>query len=207
MRRAAPSFTVEVRRRPRLVTTSNADAQSSETKPSKTAFDRASHNAAATAFGAKKMDCSPADVAASRSTGRILPSLVPDEPRCRLFEDASVSAADSESPSRAPKRQLVQALKRGDQASKSPRDSRFLSDENAPIAERSSTKSRQACSVQSDGRAGATPKDPTRGPGQGDSRGLALSGKGRKRTILARYVFGDENKPGQHWKRRLLTLR
>ena len=32
MRRAVPSFTVEVRRRPRLATTSNPDAQSSETK-------------------------------------------------------------------------------------------------------------------------------------------------------------------------------
>ncbi len=25
----------------------------------------------------------------------------------------------------------------------------------------------------------------------------------RKRTIMGRYVFGDELKPGEHWKRRL----
>lgn len=187
MRRAVPSFTVEVRRRPRLVTTSNRDAQSSETKPSKTAFDRASHDAAATAFGAKKMDCSPADVAASRPTGRILPSLVPDEPRHRLHEDATVPAAASEPPSRAPKRPSVRAFKRGDQAAKPP----------------------QTPSAQSHERADATPKDPTRAPGQvvGDSRGLVLSGKDRKRTILARYVFGDEYKLGERWKRRLLRSR
>ena len=33
------------------------------------------------------------------------------------------------------------------------------------------------------------------------------SPQGRKRTIMARYVFGDELKPGERWKRRLLTTR
>ena len=33
------------------------------------------------------------------------------------------------------------------------------------------------------------------------------SPQGRKRTIMARYVFGDELKPGERWKRRLLTSR
>jgi hypothetical protein len=33
------------------------------------------------------------------------------------------------------------------------------------------------------------------------------SPQGRKRTLLARYVFGDELKPGERWKRRLLTVR
>ena len=28
-----------------------------------------------------------------------------------------------------------------------------------------------------------------------------------KRTIMARYVFGDELKPGDRWKRRMLTKR
>src|SRR5271166_172229 len=77
LRRAVPSFTVEVRRRPRLATTSNPDAQSSETKSPPAGFDRESHRAAAAAFGAKKMDRSPVDVAAPHPRGRILPSLVP----------------------------------------------------------------------------------------------------------------------------------
>ena len=207
MRRAVPSFTVEVRRRPRLPIISNQRAQPSQSNPPQAAFDRASPGAAATAFGAKKMDCSPADVAASHPKGRILPSLVTDEPRYRLFEDAFVSVADSEPPSRAPKRPSVRAFKRGEQAAKPPQNSSLSSDENAPLAERSSTKSLPTSSAQSHERVDATPKDPTRGPGQGDSRGLELSGKGRKRSILARYVFGDEDKPGEHWKRRLVTPR
>ncbi len=35
----------------------------------------------------------------------------------------------------------------------------------------------------------------------------AQSPEGRKRTIMARYVFGNELKPGERWKRRLLTSR
>jgi hypothetical protein len=97
LRRAIPSFTVEVRRRPRLATTSNPDVQSSETKPPQSAFDRASDRAAA--FGAN-IDSSPVDVAPSHPRGRILPSLVPDEPRHRLLEYAPIPAKDSEPPSR-----------------------------------------------------------------------------------------------------------
>jgi hypothetical protein len=207
LRRAVPSFTAEIRRRPRLAATSNPDAQSSENKPPQAVFDRESHGEVAAAFGAQKTDPSPVDVGTSRPAGRILPSLVPDEPGDRLCEDARVSTAESEPPPRVPKRPWVRAAKQGEQASKSPWSSSFSSDENAPLAERSSTKSLATSSVQLDEGAGATPKDPTRAPSQGGSGGLALSGKGRKRTILARYVFGDEDKPGERWKRRLVTPR
>jgi hypothetical protein len=208
MRRAVPSFTVEVRRRPRLATTSNQNAQSSET-PSKTAFDPESHRAAAAAFDAQKTDPSPVDVATSRPAGRILPSLVPDEMQDRVREDARVATAESEPPPPTPKQPSVRAAKQGEQASKSPWSSILSSDENAPLAERSSSKSHRTSSVQSDEGAGATPRDPTYATSQvkGDARGLALSAKGRKRTIMARYVFGDEEKPGARWKRRLLTSR
>jgi hypothetical protein len=204
MRRAVPSFTVEVRRRPRLPITSNPGAQPSQSKPPQAAFDRALHGAAAAAFGAK-VDSSPVDVVASRPRGRILPSLVPDEPRHRLLEDAPVPATDSERPSRAAKRPSVRALKRAARASKSPRNSIFSSDENATLAEKSSTNSQRTSSAQSVEGAGAT----TRAPSQvvGDARGLAPSTKARKRTIMARYVFGDEDKPGARWKRRLLRSR
>ncbi len=39
------------------------------------------------------------------------------------------------------------------------------------------------------------------------SRRDAQSPEGRKRTIMARYVFGNELKPGERWKRRLLASR
>jgi hypothetical protein len=200
LRRAIPSFTVEVRRRPRLATTSKPDVQSSETKPPQAAFDRAADRGAAAAFGAN-IDGSPVDVAPSRPKGRILPSLVPDEPRRRLLEDAPVPATDSQRPSRAPKRPSVRALKRGAQASKSPRNSTFSSEE--PSAERPSTNSQRTSSMQPEEGTGAT----TRAPSQVVEDGLTLSARGRKRTIMARYVFGDEDRPGERWKRRLLRSR
>jgi hypothetical protein len=202
LRRAVPSFTVEVRRRPRLATTSNPGAQPSQSNPPQAAFDRASDRAAAAAFGANT-DSSPADVAPSHPRGRILPSLVPDEPRHRLLEDAPVPATDSERPSRAPKRPSVGALKRATQASKSPRNSSCSSEEHAPSLERPSTNSQRTSSMQSDEGAGVT----TRAPSQVVEDGLTLSASGRKRTIMARYVFGDEDKPGERWKRRLLKSR
>jgi hypothetical protein len=155
LRRAVPSFTVEVRRRPRLATTSNQNAQSSET-PSKTAFDPESHRAAAAAFDAQKTDPSPVDVPTSRPAGRILPSLVPDEMQDRLREDARVSTAESEPPPPTPKQPSVRAAKQGEQASKSPWSSIFSPDENAPLAERSSSKSHRTSSVQSDEGVGGT---------------------------------------------------
>jgi hypothetical protein len=204
MRRAVPSFTVEVRRRPRLPIISNPAAQPSQSNPPQAAFDRASPGAAATAFGAKKMDPSPVDVATSRPTGRILPSLVPDEPWHRLLEDATVSAVASEPPSRAPKRPSVRAAKQGEQASKSPQSSIFSSDENAPLAERPSTKSHRTSGTESGERAGAT-RAPS--PIVGDASSLVLTAKGRKRAIMARYVFANEDKPGERWKRRVLRSR
>jgi hypothetical protein len=100
---------------------------------------------------------------------------------------------------------IGRAAKREGQASKSPRNSSSLSSENGALAENSSTKSQRTSRMQSDEGASATPKDPTRASSQvGDCRDLALSSKGRKRTIMARYVFGAEDKPGERWKRRLL---
>ena len=252
MRRAVSSFTVEVRRRPRLAITSNPHVQLSETKSPQAGFDRESHRVSAAAFGAKKVDPSPVD-AASHPKGRILPSLVADAPLRRPLRDAALTTAESEPPSRAPKRPSVQTSKGKDQTSTLPRNSSFSSDENAPFAERLSTKSCQTSNVQSDEGAGVSPKVATTEQSQvvGDSGGLALSAKakggdeiaisrdvrtkplprdqrsaigtnspatlpsrvddrspqGRKRTIMARYVFGDELKPGERWKRRLLTSR
>jgi hypothetical protein len=246
LRRTVPSFTVEVRRRPRLATTSDPDAQSSETRFPRAGFDRESHRIAAAPFEVKEVDQSPVDVAASHPMRRILPSLIADGPSRRPLRDAALTKAESEPPSRAPKRR--------DQASKSPRNSGFSSAESAPLAERLSTASRQTSSVQSDEGAGVSPKVATIAQSQvvGDSGGLALSAKARrrdklaiscdddrakplpndqrsaigtdspatlpsrvddrspqsrKRTIMARYVFGDELKPGERWKRRLLTTR
>jgi hypothetical protein len=200
LRRAVPSFTVEVRHRPRLAMTLRPDAPSSETKSPQAGLDRESHRASAATFAAKKADPSLVD-AASPPKGRILPSLVPDGPLRRTLRDAAPTPAESEPPSQVPKRPSMRTLKGKDQTSRLPRNSSFSSDENAPLAERSSTKS--------DDGAGVSLRFATTAPGQvvGDSGGVGLRAKGRKRTIMARYVFGDEFKPGERWKRRLLTSR
>ena len=210
MRRVVPSFTVEVRRRPRLATIANPNAPLSAIKPAPAASVRESRRAAVAAFGAQEAHRLPVvDVAASHPTGRILPSLVPDEPRHRLREDVPISAAESEPLSRAPKRPPARAPKRRDQASKSPRSLNFSSDENALMAERPSTESQRTSRMRSDQGVDASPKKPTHGSSQvvGNSRGFAVSAKGRKRTIMARYVFRDEDRPGERWKRRLLRPR
>jgi hypothetical protein len=209
LRRAIPSFTVEVRRRPRLATTSNPDVQSSETKSAPAAFDRASQRPAVAAFAAQDADPSSVDVMASHRRGRILPSLVSNERWHPLLEDAAVPATDSEPRSRAQKRPSERARKRADRASKSPRNSTFSPEENAGLAERPSTKSQRTSRMQSNDGAGATLRDPTRAPSQvvDDSQGLTLTANRGKRTIMARYVFGNEDKPGERWKRRLLRSR
>jgi hypothetical protein len=251
LRRAVPSFTVEVRRRPRLAT-SNPGAQSAETKSPRAGFDRESHRVAAAAFEAKEADPSPVDVAASSPRGRILPSLVPDEPLHRPIRDAAPTPAESEPPSRVPKRPSVRTSKGKGQAL--PRNSSFSSYENAPLAERLSTASRRMSRVQSDDGAGASPRVATTAPSQvvrtsgalalrakakrsdqtaivrddvgakplphdqrsamGTDSSAALPSRGddpssqtRKRTIMARYVFGAELKHGERWKRRLLASR
>jgi hypothetical protein len=239
LRRAVPSFTVEVRRRPRLATTSNPDVQSTETRSPQAGFDRESHRASAAAFGAKKVDRSPVDVAASSPKGRILPSLLPEESLRRPLRDAALTRAESDQPSRVPKRPAVRTLNGKDRASRLPQNSSFSSAENAPVAEGLSTKSHRTSSGQSDEGVGVSRGVAPTVQSQvvGESGGLALRAKtkrsdeiaisrddvraepllndqrsttgtdspatrpsraddgsplGRRRTIMARYVFGDE---------------
>ncbi len=250
MRRAVPPFTVEVRRRPRLPTTSSPKVQSSETKPSQAAFDRESRRAAAAAFEAKNVHQPLVDVAASYPKGRILPSLVADEPLGRVLRDASLSAAESEPTSVPLKRPSVRPLKGRAQTSKPPRNSGSSSAESMPLADRLSATSRQLSGARSEEGIGVSPSVLTTAPSQvvGSSGGPALRAKAkrrdkmpislddgratpllndkrctiadspamrpssaderprksRKRTIMGRHTFGDELKPGERWKRRLL---
>ena len=250
MRRAIPSFTVEVRRRPRLATNSSLSVRPSETKIPQEGVERESHRVTAAAFEAEKSNQFPVDVAASRPKGRILPSLVPEEPLRRQLRDASLSASTSDPISRAQKRPPVRALKGKDQTSKSPQNSESWSDQTAPLVDNLSTASRQSSGVPPDKGRGPSPSAPTAAPNQvvGNAGGLALrpkakrrnkmpisfddsraalplkdqrsrtgtdslpsidesSRQSRRRTIMGRYVFGDELKPGERWKRRLLMAR
>ena len=245
---------VEVRRRPRLATTSVPDLQSFETKSPQAGFGRESHRASAVAFGPKPADPSPVDISASPPRGRILPSLVPESRYLVRYQKPHQHRQSLAPPSREPKRTSARTSKGKDQASKLPRNSSFSSDKNAPLAERSSTAYRRTSSAQRDDGAGASLRVATTAPRQvaRESSSLALrpkanrsdkaaisrddvrakplpndqrsamgtelsgplssrsddpSSQTRKRTIMARYVFGAEPKPGERWKRRLLTSR
>jgi hypothetical protein len=186
LRRGVHSFTVEVRRRPKRATPSKPDAPSSETKSPRTGLDRASHRPLAAASGAEKPAPSLVEVASSPK-GRILPSLVSDEPLRRVLRDAASTPAESHQPSRAPKRPPIRKSRGKDQAPKLPRNSGFSSDENAPVAARASTKPRQMSGVQSGDGAGVSPRVATTVQSQvvGDSVGLALSAKAKRSDKVA----------------------
>ena len=252
LRRIVPSFTVEVRRRPRLAAASRPKVQSLETKPPPAAFDRESRPAEAAAIGAKKAAQSPVDASAPK--GRVLPSLVADEPLSRLLRNASLSATESEPTSRAPKRPSVRPVKGRTHSFKPRRSSEPLPAESTSLADELSAGSGQPNSARSDEGIGVSPTDPTTALSQvvGGSGGPTLRAKAkqrdkmpisrdhgratpllnsqrsttvtnspttplssvderspqrRKRTIMARYVFENELKPGARWKRRLLRTR
>jgi hypothetical protein len=254
LRRAVPSFTVEVRRRPRLTTNSSQIVQPSETKIPQAGVEQESHRVAAAALEAEKSNRFPVDVAASYPKGRILQSLVPEEPLRRQLRDASLSASTSDQTSRAQKRPSVRALKGKDQTSKLPRNLESSSDQTAALVDSLSAASRRSSGVPLDEGTGLSPSAPTPAPSQvvGNAGGLALrpkakrrdkvptsfddsratpslkdqrsrtgpdslpmalpsvdesSRQSRKRTIMGRYVFGDELKPGERWKWRLLIAR
>jgi hypothetical protein len=253
LRRAIPSFTVEVRRRPRLAANSSQSVQPSETKIPQAGVERGSHPVASAAFEAEKSNQFPVDVAASRPKGRILQSLVPEEPLRHQLRNA-LSASTSDPTLRAQKGPQVRAPKGKDQSSKSSQYLESSSDQTPPLVANLSTASCRSFGVPLDEGTGPSPSEPTAAPSQvvGNGGGPALRSKAkrrdkmpttfddsratpslkdqrsrtgtdslltplpsidessrqsRRRTIMGRYVFGDELKPGERWKRRLLIAR
>jgi hypothetical protein len=248
LRRAVPSFTVEVRRRPRLATNPSQELQSSETMTRPAAFE--SHRLAAAAFGAADMPNQPSDDgAASYPKRRILESLVLEKPPVGRLEDELLSAATSKPKSRARKPPSVRARMGKDHTSKLSRNLEASPELTAKGADRSSVTSVRSSVSPSDGTiassgvptattnrvvgnsggpaprpkakrrvqipivldASSVPvstKDPrsitrTESLGALPTAVADVSRPNRKRTIMGRYVFGDEHKPGERWKRRL----
>ncbi len=254
MRRAVPSFTVEVRRRPRLAGKSSQDLQLSETETRTAAFENESHRLAARTFGAAKTPDQPSgDGASSYPKRRILPSLVPEMPLGGQPQDAFLSAGASPPISHAKKPPSAVPIKGNDHMSASPRNLEASSELTAQLAERSSVGSGRSFAPSSDGTAvslgvptatvndvvadtGGTAPHPMARPRVGapitlDASPVPVAAKDRgfitrtdalgaittavddvsrpkrKRTIMGRYVFGDELKPGERWKRRLSKRR
>ncbi len=254
LRRAIPSFRVEVRRRPRLTTNSSQELQSSETKTWAAAFGSESHRLAAVTFGAAEAPNRPSgEGAASPPKRRILPSLVLEQSPGAPLQDAFSSAATSDPVLRARKPSSASARKGRDHTSKLSRNLELSPELTAPLADRSLVGSVRASLSPSDETAvssrvpkatanrfvgnsddpalhkkakrrvqipsaldaspvpvsakdqrSITPTDPF-GALPTDSADVSQSN--RKRTIMGRYVFGDELKPGERWKRRLSKRR
>jgi len=250
LRRTVPSFTVEVRHRPRLATNSSQGMPLLEATTRPTAFERESHRVAAATFEAKtsKQPSSDGD-AASYPTRRILESLVPEKPPVGRLQ-GELSAATSNPKSRARKPPLVRARKDKDQTSTAPRSSEASSDLKGQMAESPSVASnrptgmspsdatdgssgiptatanrvvgnsggpaphpkarrRVQIPIALDARSAAVSANDQRSIAQTDSVGALethvddVSRPNRKRTIVGRYVFGDELKLGERWKRQL----
>ncbi len=250
MRRTVPSFTVEVRRRPRLATNTSQGVQLLETKTRPTGFERDSHRLAAATFEVKASNQPTSDSAASSPTRRILESLVPEKPPVGPLQGELLSAATANRRSHARKPPLERGRKDQGQTSKAPRTSEISSDLNGPMEESPSVASNQPNVMSpSDATTGSSaiptatanrvvgnsggpaphPKAKRRVqiPIALDARPVPVSAKdqqhitqtdslgapktrvddaprpNRKRTIMGRYVFGDELKLGERWKRRL----
>ena len=166
MRRAVPSFTVELRRRPRLATDSSQNPRLSETKILQAPFERGSHRVAAAAFEANT-STSPANVAPAQATGRILQCLVPDEPPRGQPQEVLLSSPSSDLTSVPQSRRRARASGGGDQTKKLPRNSESSPIEITAVQETRSTAHRSS-------------SEPT-----GEMTGVTLSGL----TVASNQVF------------------
>ena len=167
MRRAVPSFTVELRRRPRLATNSSQNPRLSETKILQAPFERGSHRLAAEAFEANT-STSPANVAPAQPTGRILQCLVPDETPRGQPREAMLSSPSSDLTSVPQSRRRARASGGGDRTKELSRNS-----ESSPIEITAVQGTRSTASYRSS-------SEPT-----GEMTGVTLSGS----TVASNQVF------------------
>ena len=187
MRRAVPSFTVELRRRPRLAANSSQNPRLSKTKILQAPFERGSHRVAAAAFEANT-SASPANVAPAQPTGRILQCLVPDEtPRGQPRGVLLTSPSDLTSVPQT--RRRARASGRWDQTKKLPPNSESSPIEIAAVQETRSTASHRSSSEPTGEMTGVTLSGSRVASNQvfesSDGRALIPNAKGRRETQVS----------------------
>jgi hypothetical protein len=91
VRRATPSFTVEIRRKSKQVTSQSPDALATQTQPRAPELFRPSRADVDAALQAKQAEAAGTSAEPSHTKGRILPSLLEEEPPNRLLRDSSSS--------------------------------------------------------------------------------------------------------------------
>lgn len=175
LKRVAPSFTVELRRRPRFATNLSQDPPVSETRIPQAPFERESHRVPAVAFEVNASTL-PAGVASTHPKGRILQCLVPDEqPR-----EVSLSSASSDQTSRPPSRRPARGLGNGDQAKKLQRNLGSSRIENTALQGTESTASHRSSAEPADEITGVAPSESTGAPNC--ARALIPKAKRRRET-------------------------
>ena len=237
MKRNIPSFTVEVRRQPRRASNPSANGRLFETAPIRTAFDRDTQRAADAVFEAKAPEPPLPNSAPSAPKGRILPSLVVDDASMRSFREdpeqldefargppkqrsarfqktAKPSKPRRIRPRRQPRQRLWRTrLKRSSFRRASRRHVARTAGSAGAVASHKAPKRRvkKPKVPEYDGIAAwlAQP-EPTiiaHRPPAAPSPVGEVSPNTRKRTVVGRYVHGDELKPGERWKRLLRKTR
>jgi hypothetical protein len=187
LRRAVPSFTVELRRRPRLATNSSQNPRLSETKILQAPLERGSHRVEAAAFEANT-STSPANVAPAQPTGRILQCLVPDETPRGQPREVLLSSPSSDLTSVPRSRRRARASGGGDQTKKLPRNSESSPIEITAVQETRSTAHRSSSEPTGE-MTGVTLSGPTVASNQvfesSGGRALIPNAKGRRETQVS----------------------
>jgi hypothetical protein len=231
LKRPIPSFTVEVRRRPGRTATPSASFVFSETKAPRSEFDRDTDRALAALFGPKSEVAAPAAVPTPFSTGRVLSSLVIDSSLDDGFEDEPSDAAEAPPESEAveppaPRRGRGRPRSKPPQGLTPTAEDRPLfaavePDEDGEasteqwlwpvsrVVKTASPKTRVAKTkpaisedVDIDRSAPAVAASPAPSPNASE-----VAAEPRKRSIMGRYVHGDEPKPGERWKHKFRNKR
>jgi hypothetical protein len=188
LRRAVPSFTVELRRRPRLGTNSSQNPHLSETKILQAPFEQGSHRVAAAAFEANT-STSPGNVAPAQPTGRILQCLVPDETPRGQPREVLLSISSSDLTSVPQSRRRARASRGGDQTKKLPRNSKSSPIDIAALQETRSTASHRSSAEPTGEMTGVTLSGSTVASNQvfesSGGRSLIPNAKGRRETQVS----------------------
>jgi hypothetical protein len=185
LRRIVPSFTVEVRHRPKLATNSSQGVQALGTK-SRPTVERESHRVAAATFEAKTSNPPSSDGASSYPKRRILESLVPDKPPGGRLQDELLSAETSNPKSRARTPPMVRTRKDKERTSTAPRNSEASSDLKAQMGERTSVASNQPTGMSASDLTAGSSGTPTltANPVVGNSGGPAPRPKAKRRVPI-----------------------
>jgi hypothetical protein len=236
LKRAIPSFTVEVRRRPGRAAHPGVSVPVAlfESKPAARAeFDRETDRAIAAIFGPKTESVAPVKLQPAEPKGRVLDSLVIDRPLSEGFDVEFSPDAEADEGNQPDEQPAPRARRNGATRSKSRREATPVKPpvvEQLPKARADGDGQEKRERTLARSMKSAVPK--TLLPGAKVLIPLPKASRGRppehrsatasvvdiqapaaiesqpveatrKRTIMGRYVYGDEPKPGERWKRKL----